>query len=70
MVGNSALARLHVVVQLQPGPPAAAVDTAALQAEIAAAVRSWDEDLAEEAERRLGVERAARLLQVCADSHP
>jgi glutamate dehydrogenase len=70
MVGNSALARLHVVVQLQPGRPLPRLDTAALQAEIAAAVRSWDEDLAEEAERRLGVERAARLLQVCAEAIP
>jgi glutamate dehydrogenase len=70
MVGNSALARLHVVVQLQPGRPLPRLDTAALQAEIAAAVRSWDEDLAEEAERRLGVERASRLLQVCAEAIP
>jgi glutamate dehydrogenase len=70
MVGNSALARLYVVVHVQPGRPLPQVDTAALQAEIAAAVRSWDEDLAEEAERRLGVQRAARLLQVCAEAIP
>jgi glutamate dehydrogenase len=70
MVGNSALARLHVVVQVEPGCPLPQVNTAALQAQIAAAVRSWDEDLAEEAERRLGVQRAARLLQVCAEAIP
>jgi glutamate dehydrogenase len=70
MVGNSALARLHVVVHLEPGRPLPRVDATALQAKIAAAVRSWDEDLAEEAERRLGVRRAARLLQVCAEAIP
>jgi len=70
MVGNSALARLHVVVHIEPGRPLPQVDAAALQAEIAAAVRSWDEDLAAEAERRMGVERAARLLQVCAEAIP
>jgi glutamate dehydrogenase len=65
MVGNSALARLHVVVHGEPGCPLPQVDQAALQAEIAAAVRSWDEDLAAEAERRLGAERATSLLLSC-----
>jgi glutamate dehydrogenase len=70
MVGNSVLARLHVVVHVEPGHPLPQVDAAALQAKIAAAVRSWDEDLAAEAERSLGVPRAARLLQVCAEAIP
>jgi len=70
MVGNSALARLHVVVHVNPDRPLPHVDAAALQAQIAAAVRSWDEDLAAEAERRMGAERAARLLQVCAEAIP
>jgi glutamate dehydrogenase len=70
MVGNSALARLHIVVHGRPGRPLPHVDAAALQAQIAAAVRSWDEDLAAEAERRLGIERAARLMQVCAAAIP
>jgi glutamate dehydrogenase len=65
MVGNSALARLHVVVHGEPGRPLPKADQAALQAEIAAAVRSWDEDLAAEAERQLGPERANRLLLTC-----
>ena len=64
MVGNSALARLHVVVHAAPGRPLAAVDQAELQARIAAAVRSWDEDLAAEAERQLGPARAAALLRL------
>ncbi len=70
MVSNSALARLHVVVHGEPGRPLPQVDQLALQVEIAAAVRSWDEDLAAEAERRIGPERAARLLQVCAEAIP
>jgi len=70
MVGNSALARLHVVVHATPGCPLAPVDQAALQARIAAAVRSWDDDLTAEAQRQLGPERAAAVLQSCANSIP
>jgi glutamate dehydrogenase len=70
MVGNSALARLHVVVHGEKGHPLATVDQAALQARIAVAVRSWDEDLAAEAERQLGPERAAAALRTCAGAIP
>jgi glutamate dehydrogenase len=70
MIGNSALARLHVVVHARPGAVMPEPDAAALQARIAAAVRSWDEDLAAEAERQLGPERAARLLRECARGIP
>jgi glutamate dehydrogenase len=70
MVGNSALARLHVVVHAEPGRPLATADESELQAKVAAAVRSWDEDLAAEAERRLGPERAATMLWTCADGIP
>jgi glutamate dehydrogenase len=66
MVGNSALARLHIVVHSEPGTPMPYVDAAALQAQIAAAVRSWDEDLAAEAERQFGPRRADSLLLSCA----
>ncbi len=70
MVGHSALARLHVVVHATPGCPLAPVNQAALQARIAAAVRSWDDDLAAEAQRQLGAERAAVVLRTCANSIP
>jgi glutamate dehydrogenase len=70
MVGNSALARLHVVVHATPGCPLAPVDQAALQSRIAAAVRSWDDDLAAEAQRQLGPDRATVVLQTCANSIP
>jgi len=70
MVSNSALARLHVVVHAAPGRPLAAVDQAELQARIAVAVRSWDEDLAAEAERRYGAERALAAVATCAGGIP
>ena len=65
MVSNSALARLHVVVHGEPGRPLPQVDPLELQTEITAAIRSWDEDLAAEADRQLGIERANRLLLTC-----
>ena len=62
MVGDSALARLYVVVRGEPGRPVPQVDAAALERKLAAAVRSWDEDLSAEATRVLGEERARTLL--------
>jgi glutamate dehydrogenase len=70
MIGNSALARLHVVVHGAPGRPLAAVDQAELQARVAAAARTWDEDLAAEAERQLGADQAAATLRACATGIP
>jgi glutamate dehydrogenase len=67
-VGESPLARLHVVVRARPGAQLADVDPAALEAQLAAAVRSWDEDLAAEAARKLGDEAARELLRICSDA--
>ena len=64
-VGESALARLHVVVRAEPGTSLPGVDAAALETAVAAAARSWDEDLAAEATRTLGEERARALLDAC-----
>ena len=60
-VGDSALARLYVVVRAERGQSVPRVDAAALERKLAAAVRSWDEDLAVEAIRVLGEERASTL---------
>jgi glutamate dehydrogenase len=60
-VGDSALARLYVVVRAERGQSVPRVDAAALERKLAAAVRSWDEDLAVEAIRVLGEERASVL---------
>jgi glutamate dehydrogenase len=65
MVGESPVARLHIVVRAGRGRVLPDVDAAELEAEIAAAVRSWDDDLAEEALCRLGAERAHALLAMC-----
>jgi glutamate dehydrogenase len=69
-VGESAVARLHVVVRAQPGASLPDVDAAALEAAVAAAARSWDEDLAAEAVRVLGDERGRVLLDVCSGVIP
>jgi glutamate dehydrogenase len=65
MVGESPVARLYVVVRAERGHLVPDVDTAALEAQVAAAVRSWDDDLAEDAVRQLGEERARALLAMC-----
>ncbi|HTX26558.1 MAG TPA: NAD-glutamate dehydrogenase [Streptosporangiaceae bacterium] len=69
-VGDSALARLQVVVRGEPGRPVPQVDAPALERSLAAAVRSWDEDLSDEATRRLGEERAAKILDMCSSVIP
>ena len=63
-VGDSALARLYVVVRGEPGRPVPQVDAAALERKLAESVRSWDEDLAAEAVRLLGEERASQVLEL------
>jgi glutamate dehydrogenase len=70
MVGEAAMARLHVVVRAQLGTPLAEVDAAELEAKVAAAARSWDEDLAAEAIWTLGEERGRALLDVCSGAIP
>ena len=69
-VGESAMARLHIVVRAQPGMSLPDVDAAALEAALAAAARSWDEDLAAAAVRTLGEERARSLLANCSAAIP
>jgi glutamate dehydrogenase len=64
MVGDSALARLYVVIRGEQGRPVPQVDAAALERKLAASVRSWDEDLIAEAVRVLGEERARTLLDL------
>jgi glutamate dehydrogenase len=60
-VGDSALARLYVVVRAERGRSVPRVDAVALERKLAAAVRSWDEDLTVEAIRVLGEDRASML---------
>ncbi len=70
---ESVLARLHFVVRVPVGrrgsPKPASVDHDALQAELAAAARSWTDDLSDELTARYGVE-AERMLSRVADAFP
>ena len=70
---ESVLARLHFVVRVPVGkrgqPKPMAVDVEALQAELAAAARSWTDDLADALHARHGTE-AERLLSQVADAFP
>jgi glutamate dehydrogenase len=70
MIGNSALARLHVVVHAAPGQSLSKVEQAPLQARVAAAVRSWEEDLAAEAQHLLGPAEAADVMRSYTDGIP
>src|SRR5258707_1914434 len=65
MVGESPVARLYIVVRAERGQLLPDVDAAELEPKVAAAVRSWDDDLAEEAVRQLGEDRAGALLAMC-----
>jgi len=69
-VGDSALARLYVVIRGEKGAPVPQVDAAALERRLAAAVRSWDEDLVAEATRVLGEEQGRGLLETLAAAIP
>ena len=69
-VGESPLARLLVVVRAKPGTTLAEADAAGLEAKIVAAARSWDEDLAAEAARKLGDTRGRALLAPFAGAIP
>jgi len=69
-VGDSALARLHVVVRAERGQPVPQVDAIALERRLAAAVRSWEEDLTAEATRVLGEEWARKLLDMYSTTIP
>ncbi|MGY1740553.1 MULTISPECIES: NAD-glutamate dehydrogenase [unclassified Blastococcus] len=73
-VTESVLARLHFVVRppvSRGGRPALPdVDVPALQAELAAAARSWTDELTEALHERHGAEAAERLLARVADAFP
>src|SRR3954469_3799082 len=70
---ESVLARLHFVVRVPVGkggsPKPMAVDVETLQAELAAAARSWTDDLTDALHARHGAE-AERMLARVADAFP
>jgi glutamate dehydrogenase len=70
LVGESPVARLHIVVRAERGSQLPDVDPAELERAVAAAVRSWDDDLADEAARELGPQRGRELLARLGDNIP
>jgi glutamate dehydrogenase len=70
LLGESPVARLYVVVRAERGHQLPDVDTAELERTMAAAVRSWDDDLTDEAVRELGPQRARELLTQIAEDIP
>ena len=69
-VGESPVARLHLVVRAERGRQLPDADPVALERAVAAAVRSWDDDLADEAVAELGPQRARELLTQIGDAIP
>src|SRR5215469_390121 len=69
-VGESPVARLHLVVRAERGHQLPDADPVALERAIAAAVRSWDDDLADEAATALGPEPARELLTQLGEAIP
>jgi glutamate dehydrogenase len=70
LIGESPVARLHIVVRAPRGRMLPDVDAAQLERQVAAAARSWDDDFAEETVRQLGERRARTLLAMCGDAIP
>ncbi len=68
VVDETPIARLHVVVRADPGGKLSDVDVSKLEHAIAAAVRSWDDDLTREAVNQLGEGPGRTLLAEFAGS--
>ncbi|HYK31778.1 MAG TPA: NAD-glutamate dehydrogenase domain-containing protein, partial [Streptosporangiaceae bacterium] len=68
VVDETPIARLHVVVRAEPGGKLADVDVSKLEQAVAAAVRSWDDDLVREAVNQLGEGPGRALLAEFAGS--
>ena len=69
-VTESVLARLHFVVRVAPGATLPTPDHATVEAELAAAARSWEDTFAEELVEAAGEEDAARLTARFAGAVP
>jgi glutamate dehydrogenase len=70
LVGESPVARLHIVLRAERGQPLPAMNTAELERAVAAAARSWDDDLAAEAPRHCGPQRGRALLAMVGGAIP
>jgi glutamate dehydrogenase len=69
LVSDSVLARLHFVVRRADAAPLTEADSAELERRLAAAIRSWRDDLADTLKIKSD-EEAARLLRVYGEAFP
>jgi glutamate dehydrogenase len=69
-VSESVLARLHLVIRVRPGAGLPELDLPALEAKLAHATRSWEEDFRDAAIAVLGEEAATALVRDWADGIP
>ncbi|MFI0484847.1 NAD-glutamate dehydrogenase [Actinomadura sp. 9N215] len=69
-VSESMLARLHVVVRGERGRPLPDVDVPELEARLAAAIRSWEDDLGDAIVEQCGEERSGTLGRRFGDAFP
>ncbi|MSO26747.1 MAG: NAD-glutamate dehydrogenase, partial [Candidatus Nanopelagicales bacterium] len=69
-VSESVLARLHCVVRLAPGADPGQIDIAALELQLAAAARSWEDDFTSEIIDAVGETKATPLLQQFGEAFP
>jgi glutamate dehydrogenase len=69
-VSEAVLARLHVVVRTERGKPLPEVDREELERRLAAATRSWTDDLAEAIVEQCGEEGSASLIRRYGDAFP
>ncbi|MBO2456743.1 NAD-glutamate dehydrogenase [Actinomadura violacea] len=69
-VTESLLARLHVVVRGERGRPLPDVDIEGLEDRLAAATRSWEDDLADAIVEQCGEERSGTLARRYGDAFP
>ncbi|MEZ5186704.1 MAG: NAD-glutamate dehydrogenase [Candidatus Nanopelagicales bacterium] len=70
LLTESVLARLHMVVHMPHHTPIPEIDVAALERQIADAVRSWDDHLAEALVTAVGEERAGELVSTYEGAFP
>jgi len=64
------LARVKFIVRTDPTAPLGDIDVAALQARLADATRSWDDDFATEIRSEIGEEQAAALVRRYSSAFP
>ncbi|MBI1377058.1 MAG: NAD-glutamate dehydrogenase [Frankiales bacterium] len=69
-VSESVLARLHFVVRGEPGGTLPVVDGERLEARLAEATRSWEDEFSSALIDQVGEEEAARLLKFYAEAFP